>query len=95
MLHKVEKSVVSQDLQVDGTIAESVLTPESSVPEQDSHHNAPESSIPQEQTTDLSPVPAESVTAPQPAPVFEGLSSTTTALPGPAPCRSEAFKNTE
>ncbi|XP_036452691.1 LOW QUALITY PROTEIN: SUN domain-containing ossification factor-like [Colossoma macropomum] len=64
-----------KDLQVDGTTAESVLTPESS-----------ESSVPQEQTTDLSPVPAESVTAPQSAPVFEGLSSTTTALPGPAPC---------
>ncbi|XP_017541005.2 SUN domain-containing ossification factor-like isoform X1 [Pygocentrus nattereri] len=75
-----------KDLQVGGTTAESVLTSESSVPEQDSQHNAPETSIPQEQTTDLSPVPAESVTAPQPASVYEGLSSTTTALPGPAPC---------
>ncbi|KAL7875551.1 hypothetical protein AOLI_G00105140 [Acnodon oligacanthus] len=75
-----------KDLQVDGTTAESVLASESSVPEQDSHHNAPEISIPQEQTTDLSPVPAESVTAPQPASIYEGLSSTTTALPGPAPC---------
>ncbi|KAL6491154.1 hypothetical protein MHYP_G00014990 [Metynnis hypsauchen] len=75
-----------KDLQVDGTTAESVLTSESSVPEQDSHHNAPEASIPEEQTTDLSPDPAESVTAPPPASMYDGLSSTTTALPGPAPC---------
>ena len=80
---------------MDGTTAETVLTPESSVPEQDSDHNAPESSIPVKQTTDLSPIPTDSVTAAQPTTISEGLSSTSTVVPGPAPCRSEAFENNQ
>ncbi|KAI4886342.1 hypothetical protein NFI96_010916 [Prochilodus magdalenae] len=79
-----------KDLEVDGTTAKTVLTPESSVPEQDSDHNAPESSIPVKQTTDLSPIPTDSVTAAQPTTISEGLSSTSTVVPGPAPCSDDS-----
>ncbi|XP_072543327.1 SUN domain-containing ossification factor-like isoform X2 [Salminus brasiliensis] len=81
-----QKEKKEQGLQVDGTTTESGLTSEASPePEHDSDHTGPQSStIPQRQVTDFSPLPA--LTSSQPPAVSEGLTSSTTALPGPASC---------
>lgn len=75
-----QEEKTEKDLQVDGTTSES----EASEPEHDTDETGPESSIPQRQITDLSPLPA--LTSSYPLPLSEGLSSSTTALSGPASC---------
>ncbi|XP_066537650.1 SUN domain-containing ossification factor-like isoform X2 [Hoplias malabaricus] len=73
-------------LEMDGTTAELVFASENSIREDDSDHSAPESSIPQHQTTDLSHIPSGSVTATEPTTISEDVSSSTTVLPGSTLC---------